>query len=221
MGDLGNGIGANRGPGFHFGAAISPAGENRGHMCPDGRGHVVMVVTGHDRAVRVALRHCNCAQQVARVGFAYAEAVAPTHGHEPFFQIKDTQYVARGGNGFVGADGHVPTCGAQVFQHAYRAGKGAGQVGGMRGVIGHVPCRGLLGINAGGGRTGMDQQTADKGCNAIANHGADLFGGNGRQAVMGQKPVGAGRQIGEAVDQRAVHIENGEAGRERGHHERL
>jgi len=90
MGDLGNGIGANRGTGFHFGAAIPPAGENRGHMRPDGRGHVVMVVTGHDRAARAALCHFNGAQQVARVGFAHAEAVAPTHGHEPFFQIKDT-----------------------------------------------------------------------------------------------------------------------------------
>lgn len=129
--------------------------------------------------------------------------------------------MARGGNGFVGADGHVPPCGPQVFQHAHRAGEGTGQVGGMGGVIGHVPCRGLVCINAGGGRSRMDQQAPDKGCDAIANHGADLFGGNGWQAMMGQKPVGGGRKIGEAVDQRAIHIENGEAGRERGHHERL
>lgn len=129
MGDLGNGIGADRGTRFHFGATIAPAGENGGDMRADGRGHVVMVVAGHDGARRTAMRHFNRAQQVARVGLAHAEAVAPAHGHEPFFQIKDLQYVARGGDGLVGADGHLPPCGPQVFQHADGAGKGAGQVG--------------------------------------------------------------------------------------------
>lgn len=88
-------------------------------------------------------------------------------------------------------------------------------------VVGHV-APGCFGhVNARGGGPCMDQQAADQGCHAIANHGADLFHGYGWQAVMGQKPVGAGRKIGKAVDQRAVHVKNGKAGRERGHHECL
>lgn len=88
-------------------------------------------------------------------------------------------------------------------------------------VIGHVApgCFGC--INARGGGSGMNQQAADQHRHAIANHGADLFRCYGRQAVMRQKPVGAGRKIGKAVDQRAVHVKNGKTGRERGHHERL
>lgn len=88
-------------------------------------------------------------------------------------------------------------------------------------VIGHVAPDRFGGINARGGRSGMDQQAADQNGHAIANHGADLLGCYGWQAVIRQQPVGAGRKIGKAVDQRAVHVKNGKAGRERGHHERL
>lgn len=145
-----------------------------------GRGDVVMVVARHERVLRVALRQFYGAQQVARIRLAHAETVPAAHGHKPVFQIQHLENMPCGGHRLVGAYGHVPAGRAQAFQHPDRAGKGAGQVGGMRCVIGHVACGGLGAVNPGGGRARMGQQAANKGAHAIADHGADLLGVYGR-----------------------------------------
>lgn len=172
MRDFGNGIGANRGTRFHFRPSVPPAGENGGHMRADCGGHVVMMVACHDRAARVTPGQCNGVQQVARIRLAGVEAVPATHGHKPFFQIKNAQDVARGGNGFVGAYGHAPSIRPQARQHGFRTGKGAGQVGGMGRIVGHVAGRGFGRVNRRGSGAGMGKQAPDQHRHTIANHGA-------------------------------------------------
>lgn len=82
----------------------------------------------------------------------------------------------------------------------------------MRGVTGHVAGNGLRAVDAGGGGASMVEQAADQHGHPITNHRAHCGGCYARQAVLRQQPVGAGRKIGQAVDERAIHIKTARRG---------
>ncbi|CUW46765.1 hypothetical protein ATCC53582_00863 [Novacetimonas hansenii] len=82
----------------------------------------------------------------------------------------------------------------------------------MWGIVRHVVADGLVRVDIARTVARMRQQAAHQNADAVANHGAQNVGRDGGQAVMAQQATGAGSKVRQAVDQRAVHVENRQAG---------
>ena len=181
---------------------------NDRNSCRAGGSDVADGVPDHDRVTGLAAGTRDRPPQQVRMGLLQPERVRPANGGEAIGQAKRVKEPHREPFEFVGADRKTAAAGGELVERRFEAGERSRAGGDMRGVVVDeafdepIDC----------GRVELAplrcQGAFDHRSCAAADQLARRIIGDRRQTFASEDDVERVGEIGRAVDQRAVEIEN-------------